>query len=206
MRSHLLRNQDGQLIPDTKLPGHGIGSRVGANGKFPQGQPLMIAHDYLLHQRPALGSTVLSSIVIGNIVPSGIVIGNTVPSGTILSSTVIDSTVPGGTVLGIPAQYSPIRFKITAGKLRDPSILKPHPKVFELIILHIHIAHMQKPFCPGQDRRGEHLAQWNIHIGNTVLKVRFPARVIQGMEHHLHTGLVIVPSGYDYMPGLMGRR
>ena len=62
---------------------------------------------------------------------------------------------------------------------------------------------MQKPFCPGQDRGGKYLSQRNIHIGNTVLKIRFPASVMQRMEHHLHAGLIIIPASYDDMPGLI---
>ena len=66
----------------------------------------------------------------------------------------LGSLILGSLTAGRPVPGSPVLFKIAAGKLRDPSILKPHPKVFELIIPHIHIAHMQKPFCPGQDRGG----------------------------------------------------
>ena len=174
MRACLLRNEDGQAAAYPEAARHGVGSRIGANGKFSQGQRAMPSENHLLHQLPALGL--------------GIRAGSR-PSG----SPICIHRGYAGRIL--------IFLEIPAGILCGPSLPECNPQILKQIFPDIDLLHMQKPLCARKHRGGEHLPQGDIHIRHAVLKIRLPLPVCKGMEGHPQSRLISLPPGNGHIGG-----
>ena len=97
----------------------------------------------------------------------------------------------------------PVWLKILTGKVRHPALRKPDPQILKLIILHIHVPHMKQTLGSGQQRRGKHLSQRNIHIRHAVFKIRLPRPVCQSVQFHPNIRLVASPARHLHIVRLI---